>query len=49
MLWRALSAMALHHGIRISPRDLAAQAAQVPEEMLPEVAVVTMSEYGFKA
>jgi len=49
MLWRALSAMALHHGIRISPRDLAAQAAQVPEEMLPEVAVVTMNEYGLKA
>ena len=49
MLWRALSAMALHHGIRISPRDLAAQAALVPEEMLPEVAVVTMNEYGFIA
>lgn len=49
MLWRALSAMALHHGIRISARDLAAQAAQVPEEMLPEVAVVTMNECGFKS
>lgn len=49
MLWQALSAMALHHGIRISARDLAAQAAQVPEEMLPEVAVVTMNDCGFKA
>ena len=49
MLWQALSALMLHHGIRVSPRDLAEQSAQVPEELIPEVAVVSLAEYGLKA
>lgn len=49
MLWHALSALLLHHGVRVSPRDLEAQSAQVSEDMLPEIAAVTLGEYGFKA
>jgi ATP-binding cassette subfamily C protein LapB len=47
-LWPALSALALCHGRRIAPRDLAMQTATVPTAVLPEAAAVTLQRYGFE-
>lgn len=47
-LWHALSALALHHGRRVSPRDLAAQSAyEGGQPPMLEVAAVTLKNYDF--
>ena len=48
MLWHALTALAHQHGRRLSWRDLARHAAQVPEDVLPEVAAVTLKAHGLQ-
>ena len=49
MLWTAIAELALHHGIRISPKDLAEYAAQSEEKYLPEIAVDALLENGIQA
>ena len=46
LIWQALSALAMAHGRRLSWRDLARHSAQVPEEITPEVAVLTLRQHG---
>jgi ATP-binding cassette, subfamily C, bacterial LapB len=48
-IWHALSALALHHGRRVSPRDLAAQTAHEGHAQPSlEVVAVTLKAYDFE-
>ena len=49
MIWHALSAFALEFGVRVSWRDLAAHAAQMPSDLQPEVAAVSLQNFGLQA
>jgi len=49
VIWRALSALALEFGVRVSWRDLSAQATQMPKDLEPEVAAVHLQSYGIQA
>lgn len=49
MLWTALAELALQHGIRISPKDIAASASHTEDKYLPEIAVDTLIENGIHA
>ena len=49
MLFNALSALALLHGIRITPNDLASSTAQSVDRFLPEIALDAMHDNGIQA
>jgi ATP-binding cassette, subfamily C, bacterial LapB len=47
-LWHALSALALHHGRRVSPRDFAAQSAhEGSKPPVLEVTALVLKKFGF--
>lgn len=49
MIWHALAALALIHGRRLSWRDLERHSAQVPDELLPEIAIHSLRAHGLDA
>lgn len=49
MIWYSLAALAGQHGRRVSWRDLARHAAQVPDAVLPEVAAASLQAHGLTA
>lgn len=49
MIWHALSALALESGVRVSWRDLASYAVQMPASLTPEVAAVSLQSHGLRA
>ena len=49
MIWHALAALALTHGRRLSWRDLERHSADVPEKLLPEIAILSLRAHGIPA
>lgn len=49
MIWHALAALALTHGRRLSWRDLERHSAQVPDKLLPEIAILSLRTHGISA
>ena len=49
MIWHALSALALELGVRVSWRDLASYSVQLPTNLTPEVAAVSLQSHGLRA
>lgn len=49
MIWHALAALALVNGRRLSWRDLERHSAIVPDELLPEIALLSLRAHGVDA